>query len=176
MIRFSSCLAPKGDCMNSEKLLLDLDQGFWTTTDGYKTKVHTSTNYISDDYVRLITDYENRDDEVKDYIDNLIAANPNESYITISINPTTKEIEFAFGIYNANLTNYFKHDYKFQLIKDLSKLLYNVDTIDNSTTNEYKQQIGSNFEKYKEIVGSVIVEGLIDSIGDIIKDDFYTSD
>ena len=176
MIRFSSCLAPKGDCMNSEKLLLDLDQGFWTTTDGYKTKVHTSTNYISDDYVRLITDYENRDDEVKDYIDNLIAANPNESYITISINPTTKEIEFAFGIYNANLTNYFKHDYKFQLIKDLSKLLYNVDTIDNSTTNEYKQQIGSNFEKYKEIVDSVIVEGLIDSIGDIIKDDFYTSD
>lgn len=176
MIRFSSCLAPKGDCMNSEKLLLDLDQGFWTTTDGYKTKVHTSTNYISDDYVRLITDYENRDDEVKDYIDNLIAQNPNESYITISINPTTKEIEFAFGIYNANLTNYFKHDYKFQLIKDLSKLLYNVDTIDNSTTNEYKQQIGSNFEKYKEIVDSVIVEGLIDSIGDIIKDDFYTSD
>lgn len=176
MIRFSSCLAPKGDCMNSEKLLLDLDQGFWTTTDGYKTKVHTSTNYISDDYVRLITDYENRDDEVKDYIDNLIAANPNESYITISINPTTKEIEFTFGIYNANFTNYFKHDYKFQLIKDLSKLLYNVDTIDNSTTNEYKQQIGSNFEKYKEIVDSVIVEGLIDSIGDIIKDDFYTSD
>ena len=177
MIRFSSCLAPKGDCMNSEKLLLDLDQGFWTTTDGYKTKVHTSTNYISDDYVRLITDYENRDDEVKDYIDNLIAANPNESYITISINPTTKEIEFAFGIYNANLTNYFKHDYKFQLIKDLSKLLYNVDTIDNSTTNEYKQQIGSNFEKYKEIVDSVVVDALVNSIRDIYSGgDIYSGD
>lgn len=163
--------------MNSERSLLDLDQGFWTSSDSVKTKVHISTNYLSDDYVRLITDYKNRNDKVKDYIDNLIATNPNESYITISINPTTEEIEFTLnGIYNDNLTDHLKYNYKFQLIKDLSKLLYNVDTIDNSTTNEYKQQIGSNFEKYKEIVDSVIVEGLTNSIYDIHKDDFYTSE
>lgn len=163
--------------MNSERSLLDLDQGFWTSTDGYKTKVHISTNYLSDEYVRLITSYERRENKVKNYIDNLIAKNPNESYITISINPTTEEIEFTLnGINNGNLINLLKYDYKFHLIKDLSKLLYNVDTIDNSTTNEYKQQIGSNFEKYKEIVDSVIVEGLINSIYDIHKDDLYTSD
>ena len=159
------------------KSKLDLQEGFWTSSDGFKTKVHISTNYLSDEYVRLITSYENRDDEEKDYIDNLIATNPNESYITISINPTTEEIEFTLnGIYHANLINNLKYDYKFQLIKDLSKLLYNVDTIDNSTTNEYKQQIGSNFEKYKEIVDSVIVEGLTNSIYDIHKDDFFTRD
>ena len=159
------------------KLELDLQEGFWTSTDGSKSKVHISTKSISDDYVRFITGYENRENEVKDYIDNLIATKPNESYITISINPTTKEIEFTLnGIYHSNLINQLDYDYKFQLIKDLSKLLYNVDTINNSTTNEYKQQIGSNFEKYKEIVDSVIVERLTDSIGDIIKDDFYTSD
>ena len=142
----------------SNKLKLDLDQGFWTSSDSFKTKIHISTNFISDDYVRLITNYENRDVKVKNYIDNLIDANPNESYIIISINPTTKEIEFTLNsINNVNLTNYLNYDYKFQLIKDLSKLLYNIDTIDNSKTNEYKQQIGSNFEKYKEIVDSVII-------------------
>lgn len=161
----------------SNKSNLDLQEGFWTSTDGYKTKVHISTNYLSDEYVRLITSYERRENKVKNYIDNLIARNPNESYITISINPTTEEIEFTLnGINNGNLINLLKYDYKFHLIKDLSKLLYNVDTIDNSTTNEYKQQIGSNFEKYKEIVDSVIVEGLINSIYDIHKDDLYTSD
>lgn len=152
----------------SNKLKLDLDQGFWTSSDSFKTKIHISTNFISDDYVRLITNYENRDVKVKNYIDNLIDANPNESYIIISINPTTKEIEFTLNsINNVNLTNYLNYDYKFQLIKDLNKLLYNIDTIDNSKTNEYKQQIGSNFEKYKEIVDSVIVEGK--SIYDIKK-------
>ena len=163
---------------NSNFLQFDLDQGFWTSSDSFKTKVHISTNYLSDEYVRLITSYENRDDEEKNYIDNLIATNPNESYITISINPTTEEIEFTLnGIYHANLINNLKYDYKFQLIKDLSKLLYNVDTIDNSTTNEYKQQIGSNFEKYKEIVDSVVVDALVNSICDIYSGgDIYSGD
>ena len=160
------------------KSKLDLQEGFWTSSDGFKTKVHISTNYLSDEYVRLITSYENRDDEEKDYIDNLIATNPNESYITISINPTTEEIEFTLnGIYHANLINNLKYDYKFQLIKDLSKILYNVDTIENSTTNEYKQQIGSNFEKYKEIVDSVVVDSLVNSICDIYSGgDIYSGD
>ena len=102
----------------SNKSNLDLQEGFWTSTDGYKTKVHISTNYLSDEYVRLITSYERRENKVKNYIDNLIAKNPNESYITISINPTTKEVEYSLDGSNAakvsttNITKFLQEKYK----------------------------------------------------------------
>ena len=144
------------------KLELDLQEGFWTSTDGSKSKVHISTNYLPDDYVRLITDYENSDNEVKDYIDNLIAANPNESYITISINPTTKEIEYSLDGSNAakvsttNITKFLQEKYKNTLIENLNNTLNEIDSLDNSNTKEYKQQIGTYFNKYKESVDSVL--------------------
>ena len=142
----------------SNKSKLDLQAGFWTSTDGYKTKVHISTNYLSDDYVRLITDYENSDDEVKDYIDNLIAANTNESYITISINPTTKEIEYSLDgsidakVSTTNITKFLQEKYKNILIENLNNTLNEIDSVNISNTQEYKTQIGEKFTKYKEAV------------------------
>lgn len=139
------------------KLELDLQEGFWTSTDGSKTKVHISTNYLPDDYVRLITDYENSDD-VKDYINNLITANPNESYITISINPTTKEVEYSLDASNAakvsttNITKFLQEKYKNTLIENLNNTLNAIDSVDNSNTQEYKTQIGEKITKYKEAV------------------------
>ena len=139
------------------KLELDLQEGFWTSTDGSKSKVHISTNYLPDDYVRLITDYENSDD-VKDYINNLITANPNESYITISINPTTKEVEYSLDGSNAakvsttNITKFLKEEYKITLIENLNNTLNEIDFVDNSNTQEYKTQIGEKITKYKEAV------------------------
>lgn len=142
----------------NEKLELDLQDGFWTSNDGYKSKVHISTNYLPDDYVRLITDYENSDDEVKDYIDNLIAANTNESCITISINPTTKEVEYFLDGSNAakvsttNITKFLQEKYKNTLIENLNNTLNAISSIDNSNTQEYKTQIGEKITKYKEAV------------------------
>ena len=140
------------------KLELNLQESFWTSTDGSKSKVHISTNYLPDDYVRLITDYENSDNEVKDYIDNLIAANPNESYITISINPTTKEVEYSLDGSNAakvsttNITKFLQEKYKNTLIENLNNTLNEIDSVDNSNTQEYKTQIGEKITKYKEAV------------------------
>ena len=42
------------------ELTLDLDQGFWSTTDSFKTKIHVSTNYLQDEYIRVITVFRRR--------------------------------------------------------------------------------------------------------------------
>jgi len=139
------------------ELTLDLDQGFWSTTDSFKTKIHVSTNYLQDEYIRVITDYKNREQDEKNYIDELLTQNPDENYIVISVNPTTKTIDFSFSTFGDYINAFLKDEHQYQLINELSEKLNQIDSIDNSRTTEYKQQIGSNFDKYKEAVDSFVV-------------------
>ena len=139
------------------ELTLDLDQGFWSTTDSFKTKIHVSTNYLQDEYIRVITDYKNREQDEKNYIDEFLTQNPDENYIVISVNPTTKTIDFSFSTFGDYINAFLKDEHQYQLINELSEKLNQIDSIDNSRTTEYKQQIGSNFDKYKEAVDSFVV-------------------